>query len=72
MKKVDLRFVAIIATAILVAGIMYLSSTYPEASVKVMNFVITGALYFAIAIVAIFVYFIGKLIFNFFKELIIK
>ncbi|MFZ4631909.1 MAG: hypothetical protein ACOYL8_01720 [Patescibacteria group bacterium] len=51
---------------------MFLSSTYPEASAKVMNSVSTGALYFALACVAIFVYFVGKLMFHFFKEMVIK
>lgn len=71
-KNVDFRFVAIIVTTILMAAIMFLSSTYPEASAKVMNSVSTGALYFALACVAIFVYFVGKLMFHFFKEMVIK
>jgi len=72
MLKVDFRFVAIFVAVISMSGIIFASSNFPAQSAKVMELVSTGALYFGIACVATFAFFLGKLMFSFFKELIIK
>lgn len=68
--KVDFRFVAFIATALIMFGIIYASKHFPEFEQSFTNITMNFGLGLAIVCIAAFIIALGALAFHFLKYLV--